>query len=153
VTVIVRPAPPEHFAWLAERAHIVVNENFRAMEAISGYRILAMVGFDGWTPASVMLHIALSHPAALRHVLVPAFRLAFDPPNAVVPGCGKRLINLTVLSSNTRSLALVRALGFRETHRIRGGWSKGVDIVLFEMRRRDCRWVNQDGQQEESWAA
>jgi RimJ/RimL family protein N-acetyltransferase len=144
---LVRPAPPEHFAWIETRAHVVISASFRAMEAVDAQgRILAMVGFDGWTPSSVMLHVALEHPAALRHILRPALGLVFDPAPA---GCGLRLINATVLGNNARSLRLVRHLGFRETHRIRDGWDVGVDIVLFEMRRRDCRYVNQ----EAAWAA
>ena len=145
--VTVRPAPPEHFGWLAEQAKVVIGASFRAMEAVDAQgRILAMVGFDGWTPAAVMLHVALEHPGALRHVLRPAFGLVFDPEPR---GCAKTLINATVLGDNAKSLRLVKHLGFRETHRVRDGWDRGIDIVLFEMRRQDCRWVDQ----EAAWAA
>ncbi|WP_242394854.1 GNAT family N-acetyltransferase [Anaeromyxobacter oryzisoli] len=136
--IVVRAAPPEHYRWIAERAQLVCGSQFRALEAVDGDRIVAMVGFDGWTPNAVSMHVALDHPSALRHVLRPAFGIAFDAPPG---GAGKGVAVATVLSTNRASLRLVKHLGFREVGRITGGWERGVDLVLLELSRERCRWV------------
>jgi hypothetical protein len=129
--------PPEHYPWIAERAGLTIGPTFRAIEAVdSNGRVHGAVGYDGWTRSSVSVHVAVDHPAALRHLVRPGFRIPFDEFNRLV-------IVATVLSTNAKSLRLVKHLGFIETHRIVDGWDVGVDLVLFEMRRSHCRWVEQ----------
>jgi RimJ/RimL family protein N-acetyltransferase len=128
----VRESPAAHYGWIAERAQLVVGPQFRAIEAIDGDRILAMVGYDGWTPGAVMLHVALEHAAALRHVIRRGFEVAFRHRPVVVA---------SVLSTNRASLELVRHLGFREAGRGLDWWAPGVDLVWFDMRRHECRWL------------
>jgi RimJ/RimL family protein N-acetyltransferase len=129
----VRQAPKEHFQWLIERAQCAPSPGFRALEAVDGDRIVAMVGYDLATATMVQLHIALDHPAALRHVLEPGFRWAFS---------GKiRLALCAIPALNRASRDLVERLGFRQTYRIEDGWDEGEDLVLYEMRRDECRWL------------
>jgi len=133
--VRVQAAHPEDYEWIASRATLAVGPLFRAIKAVDEKgNIHGMVGFDGWTPNSVSLHLALDNPLALRSLLKPGFGIAFDE-------FYRGVIVVTVLSDNARSLALIPKLGFREVHRIRDGWKPGIDMVLFEMRREDCRWV------------
>ena len=121
--------------WLASRAGITVHPGLEAIKATDkNGRIVGMVGFDGWTPASLSMHVAVEYPAALRHLIRPAFSLAFDRLQ-------KHVVLATVLSTNKRSLILVRHLGFRETHTIIDGWSVGAHLVIHEMRRPECRWL------------
>lgn len=135
----VQAAPPEHHHWLAERAGLTLHSGFGAIEAIddSG-RILGMVGYDGWWPGAVALHIAIDHPSALRHLLRPGFGVAFD---AKPGGFGKSAVTATVLSTNEKSLRLVRHLGFRHIHTGRDYAGAGVHVEFFEMRRDECRWI------------
>ena len=98
-----------------------------------------MVGFDGWTNNACALHVAVDHPAALRHILKPAFRIAFGQLQ-------KQVVTAGVLSTNERSLNLVRHLGFTESGRIPNWWMPGVDLHLFSMQRGECRWLeDKDG--------
>jgi RimJ/RimL family protein N-acetyltransferase len=46
-----------------------------------------------------------------------------------------------IRASNERSLRLSRKVGFRETHRVADGWQAGEDLIVFEMRREECRWI------------
>jgi RimJ/RimL family protein N-acetyltransferase len=145
--ITVRPAPPEHYPWIAERAQLVLSPGFRAIEAVDAEeRILGMVGFDGWTPGAVSMHQAIEHPIALRRLLGPAFGIAFDPPPL---GAGKRTVIGTVLSTNAAALRLDRHVGFREVGRITDGWDAGVDLVMLEMRKEDCRWIRSPSRQGE----
>jgi hypothetical protein len=133
--VIVRAAPPEHYGWIAERAQIVIGPAFRAIEAIDeAGKIHGMVGYDGLYGNMVCAHIALDHPAALRHLLEPGFRIPFRD-------LGRGVLVAQVLSTNERSLRLMARLGFTYLARVRDGKAKGVDLCLFEMRAEDCKWI------------
>lgn len=150
--MIVRAAHPDHYNWIAERATLVVHPAFRAiMAAESGDtcescrarkephgRILGMVGYDSWWDGAVGLHIALDNPIALRRLVTAGFGAAFDAPPA---GFGKRAVTATVLSTNGRSIQLVRHLGFRHVHTGRDYAGPGCDVEFFEMRKADCRYV------------
>lgn len=136
--IAVRTAPPDHYSWIAERAKLALLPNFRAIEALDGERIVGMVGFDGWTPGSCMMHVAIEKPIAVRRLLRPAFGLVFDPRPR---GFDFAVVTGSVLSTNEAALKLDLHLGFREVARIRDGWERGIDVVLLEMRRESCRWL------------
>lgn len=135
--MIVRPMRPENYGWLASRAQLCIGPQFRAIEAVGpDGRVHAACGYDSWTQNAVSMHVALDNPAALRALLGPGFRIPFVE-------FGKGVVLATVLSTNARSLALVPKLGFREVARLREAWAKGVDLVLFEMRREECRFLGE----------
>jgi RimJ/RimL family protein N-acetyltransferase len=138
VTLRVQAAPPEHHPWIAERAGLSLHPGFMALEAVDGERILGMVGFDGWLPGAVCLHVAIEHPIALRRLISAAFTSAFAPAPR---GFGKRAAIATVLSTNKRSLRLVRRLGFRDAYVGRDWSGPGVDFMAFELRREECRFI------------
>lgn len=130
----VGPAPAEHYPWIAQRAGLVVGDGFRAIEVVDGERILGMVGFDGWTPNACALHIAIESPIALRKLARQGFRTVFV-------GLCRRVALASVLSTNKRSRRLVEGLGFRLLTSIKDGWEPGIHMMIYEMRREDCRWL------------
>ncbi len=132
--MIVRWAPSEHYPWLAERAKIGIRSDLCALEAVSGDRIVGMVGFDGWSAGSCCMHNALDAPIAARKLLRASFEFVFTVSNRPVAIA-------TVLSNNARALKLDLHLGFRELFRGKDWWEPGVDIVFLEMRREECRWL------------
>ena len=87
-----------------------------------------MVAYDNWTEAAVFAHMAVESASVWRALLPPAFEYPFLQ-------AGKQLLLGFIVASNVRSMALVKALGFREAYRIQDGWAKGVDLVAWEMRR------------------
>lgn len=131
----VRAAPPEHYDWIARRAHLVIGSSFRAIEGVDEQgRIVAMVGYDGWVPNSCSMHVAVENPLAFRRMVRPAFGIPFIEAK-------KRVVTGTVLSTNKASLKIVKHLGFKPLCVLRDGWADGVGIHFFEMRREDCRWI------------
>lgn len=145
--MIVQPAPTEHFAWLAERANLVPGPQFGAIEAVTdGERIVGMVGFDGWLPNAVSLHVAMEEPdrvprelrrEALRQLTRVGFGIAFN-------GCGRNVALATVLSSNERSIRFTESLGFRKVATLTDAWAPGVDLLIYQMRRDECRWLRKE---------
>jgi RimJ/RimL family protein N-acetyltransferase len=133
--MIVRAAPVEHFGWLCRRIGYTPTLSFRAIEAVDGAgRVRGMVGFDLWTDTAVWFHVAVDDPMALRALIGPGFRYPFEQ-------LGREIALASVRSDNARSRALCRKVGFREAWSIKDGISHGVDLVVYELRKADCRWL------------
>ena len=139
MTVTVRPMAPDRRGWLAERAGLSIHPGLVAIEAVKDDgTIVAAVGYDGWLGNSCMMHVAVEHPAALRHVLKPGFGIAFAPKPA---GLGFAAVYAPVRDDNRAALLMVEHLGFKPFHHGKDWVQPGVGMVLFEMRRGDCRWL------------
>jgi hypothetical protein len=121
--------------WLADRTGYSPGPDFRCLVSIGAGGVRGVVGFDGWTPNSVHMHVALDTPIAARELLRPSFAEAFAN--------GRTLALGVVRAGNARILRLIRHLGFREAYRMKDGWAVGEDVVLFEMRREECRWLKE----------
>lgn len=132
--ITVREAHPSHYPWIARRTRLNVGAGFFALEAVRGDTVVGMVGFDGWTATSVAMHVAVDEPHVLRRLIRPSFGVAFYE-------YGKEVAIAQVLGTNERSLRLVKGLGFREVYRGKDWVDHGVDLVLHEMRRGECRWI------------
>lgn len=133
-SLVVQRAPPEHYAWLAEHAGCGVTHDFRAIEVAEAGRILGMVGYCDWAPNSARLHVAVERPWVIKYLLEPGFAYPFQEV-----GVGL-LIGITPANA-IHAVKFNRHLGFREAHRIKNGWGVGVDLIVFEMRREECRWL------------
>lgn len=130
----VREAPREHYPWIAKRANLIITTTFYAIEAVLDHRILAMVGYDAWTPNSCSMHVAIDEPIAVRKMIKPAFAIPFKE-------LGRGVVTGSVLSTNTKALAFDKHLGFKEVGFIPDGFQPGVGIHILMMRREECRWL------------
>ena len=135
--MIVRAAPPEHFQYLVERAGVFPTPLFKAIEAVDEKdTVHGMFGYDGWTKNAVVMHVALDTPHALKYLLRPAFQYPFEQLDLGIALCAIR-------GDNIRSLRLTEHVGFKKVYTIRDCFGGGVDQMIFEMRREDCRWLQQ----------
>lgn len=135
--LFVRHAPAEHHGFLLSKIGYQPSRLFQAIEAMDPDtgRLWGMVGYDWFTKNSVQMHVLLSQPIVARTLLRPAFEYAFSPKYL-----GKKLALGIVSSENKKALDFDTSMGFREVYRVRDGISDGVDNVLLEMRREECRW-------------
>ena len=123
------------FHWLTNRAESNASPHMRAIAAVDPNGLIhGMVGFDGWTKNSVVITIALENPASLRSLIHPLFDYAFNQS-------GRGVALATVRGSNARSIKLCKRVGMREVYRVKDGIDVGEDLVIFEMRREECRWL------------
>lgn len=131
----VTAAAPADLGWLVSRAECTLTPAARAIKAVSpSGEIRGMVAYDCWTPNACQAHMAVDAPVAWRALIRPAFRYPFQQ-------AGKSVILASIPAGNARSVHLAKRLGFRETYRVTDGWATGEDLVLFEMRRCECRWL------------
>lgn len=140
----IQAAPVEHYRWLCAKLNHSPAIDFRAIEAVApDGSIRGMIGYEGWTPKSARVYLAMESPAVLRGLVGPGFRYPFIQ-------CGLEVLTLSIPAYSARNIALAKRLGFLETYRIRDGWDIGIDQLLFEMRRGQCRWLEGAGIQRKA---
>lgn len=130
----IRAAAPHELGWLRIRSGWVPTEAARGIVAVTGEDIQGMVVLDEWTPNSARIHVAIERPWLCRGLTEAAFAYPFLE-------AGKGLLLATIPADNQRCLALVKRLGFVETHRVVDGWACGVALVMMEMRKETCRYL------------
>jgi hypothetical protein len=113
------------------------------MKQIRHGKIYGFVGYDHWTENAVEMHIWLQGKHALTRKLL---REAFTFPFVT---CNKGVVIGVTPGNNASALEFNRSVGFKETYRIRDGWSLGTDMVIQEMRRDECRWLRRDHDTEQ----
>lgn len=133
----VRPAKREELAWLTARSSWVPTDAARGILREEAGCILSMVVFDEWTPNAARIHVAVDAPPPCKDFICAAFEYPFLEANKGVLLC-------TVPAHNWRCLRLVHRLGFTEQHRVTDGWETGTDLVEFEMRKENCRWLRRE---------
>lgn len=133
--MIVTAASPEHALWFFEQTRYRFGGGWRGIVALTAAgQVRGMVGYDGWTENAVQMHVALPDPRAALALVRPAFSYPFEE-------IGVKVAYGLTPADNHRGLALASRLGFRQVYRLQDGWADGVDLVLSEMRREECRWL------------
>jgi RimJ/RimL family protein N-acetyltransferase len=124
------------FRWLCERTESNLTWKARGIECVDERdgKIVGQVAYDNPTPNACTGHIALAFPAVWRRLLYPTFEYPFLEAD-------KGVLVIAVASDNARSLRLVRRCGFRVLCVVRDYVRVGIDMVQFEMRREECRFL------------
>jgi len=98
-----------------------------------------IVLLDNWAENSVMGHVAIQHPMAMRHI-------PHEIMNYVFNTCGKGMFLGVIPSDNPKSLAFHKNLGFTVIHTITDGYDIGVDIILVQLLKENCRHIEKSSE-------
>lgn len=121
--------------WLHERTKFLPTPAFRAVAAVEGGAIRAMIGFDNWTPAGASVHIAADDPRALARILRPACRYFFEKAD--------RKVAIAMLPEHAgRALRFARGVGFEERCLLPDAWGRGDAVVVLDLRKENCRCLS-----------
>ena len=124
---------PEIGHWTAARLDSAFWEDrHRAIGLVRAGQIVAGVIYENWNKASIMAHMVVE--GRLNKAFISAI---FDYAYRV---CGVEKVICPVVETNTKSMGLLRHMGFAEEARLRDCSPQG-DIVLFTLRRQDCRFL------------
>ena len=117
---------------------VSLSDDTRGIVAMEDdHRIHAgIVLFDQFTETACTAHIAVTNPMALRGLHIEAFKYAFLQ-------LGLSMILGVVAASNAKALKLNAHFGFTEIARIKDAYAQGVDQVVLQMKREDCKYINQ----------
>lgn len=97
--------------------------------------IRAGVVFSDWNGVNICMHVASdgSRNWMTRELLFECFRYAFE-----TAGC--RRITGLVGEGNKAAIDFDKHIGFSEEARLKGAHPDG-DLIVFVMRKDDCRWL------------
>jgi hypothetical protein len=137
VTSKIRAGTIDEISHICEKIGFVRYDRSNAVlieDEVGG--IGAMAIYDRWTHTAVEMH---AYSKSAKYVLNPDFCHAmFEYPFVQQ---NKMLAFAVTPCDNKDSIALARFLGFREVYRIRDGWDSGTDMVIQEIRREHCRFL------------
>ncbi len=111
-------------------------EGMTAIGLVREDRLVAGVLYEGFNGRNLWMHVA-AEPGrrwGVRDYLWACFRYPF-----VVCGCDR--ISGYVEESNAAARRFDEHLGFREEARLQGAAADGGDVILYVMRRQDCRFL------------
>ncbi len=112
------------------------SEDMVAIGWQEGDRVVAGVIYEGFNGHNIWGHVA-AEPGS-RWLRREYLRACFLYPFAV---CGVTRISGYVEARNAQARRFDEHLGFREEARLRGAASDGGDVVIYVMRKEDCRYV------------
>ncbi len=116
------------------------TSGFKAIGQFCTGGLVAAVGYDHWTPNSVQMHIWIPYP---KLVSKKFFREGFRYPFEM---CGRGLVIGLTPGNNAAALSFNKRVGFKEVYRMSDAWDVGIDVVVQEMRREDCRWLRRSNE-------
>ena len=132
------------WAWVKARIPVHLMEDTKGIIAEADGEIIGACVADSWTHTSVMIHQAIDRPMLLRHRWLE--EIAFW---VFVVGRRKVMYAL-VPSDNDKAYKLDLNIGFKELIRLKEAAMDGVDLILMELRREDCRWLPEEYRHEQA---
>lgn len=133
---MIRAARPSEIEWVCGKLPYPFNPTARGVLNVSEDHIGAAIIYDGWTPNAVQVHVYSSGPV---HLFNPDYLREIFAYGFVQ--CNKGKLFTVTPADATASLAVSRYLGFTETYRMQDGWAVGIDMIVKEMRREECRYL------------
>lgn len=127
-----RAAMPADLHWLIARSGAALSSKARGVTAYDARGVRGVVCWDGWTENAAYVHMASDTPMVWRYLPEPACRHFYAHYGLMIGVIPER---------HRASVELAAHLGFREASRIKDGWARGEDLLVMEMRREDCRWL------------
>ena len=125
----------KHLEYARSVLQVPISASTRGLVAIdSDGKPQGIVLLDNWADNSVMGHVAIQHPMAMRHIPHEIMNFVFNTCNlgmflGVIPG------------DNPKSLRFHKHLGFKVIHTIKDGYAVGNDIILVQLLREDCKQI------------
>ena len=125
---------PTDWAWIKARVPIKRVDDTCGFVATQYGEIVAAVIFDNFLYGSAQATIVIENPMVIRAgLLKKGFEFIFKVLN-------KKRIYVMVADTNTKSLTLSEKLGFTEVMRIPDGYASGVDFIVKELARENCKY-------------
>ena len=125
----------DHYNYLKGVIKCVLCEDTKGIVAIRDGQVVAAMVADSWAHNSCQVHVGVSDPLALKHGLHKEFA------NWVFNVCGRGMIIGLTPSNNKKARKLNKHFGFKEIFIIPDGFDKGIDYVVTQIKREDCKYL------------
>jgi hypothetical protein len=133
------PLTTEMWPEVAANIKCIAMDDTRGVVAVDPEtgKILAAGVADTYSHTACQVHLWLDNKMVLRHgFLEEVFDFVFNT-------CDRSVIIGMVPGDNERALRFNKHLGYEIICRIADGFNIGVDYVIMEMRKENCRFLNQ----------
>ena len=130
---------PSDWGWINQQVGIVRCEDTSGIMAIDldTNTTLGACIMDNWTQNSVQCHFMLTNPLILRHQFLECcFDFMFNASKV------SRVYGL-VPANNVKAVKLNTHMGFTEKARLEEAFEVGVDYLLMELKRENCKFIQQ----------
>ena len=120
--------------WVCEKIGVEWHPgSATAIGKIIDGKLIAGVLYQNWNGANIVEHIAGIDNWADRTFLAVIFDYPFNQ-------IGAKRITVSICSSNTKSIDLVKKMGFNQEAKLHGATSKG-DLLIFSMFKDECKYL------------
>ena len=131
---------PNDWGWINSQVEILQSEDTTGITAIdldTNNTVGACV-MDNWTANSVQVHFMVDTPMVLRHgFLEECFDFMFNHK-------GVKYLYGLVPGDNEKALKLNKHMGFTERLRLPEAFADGVDYVVMELTRDNCKYLPEE---------
>jgi len=122
--------------WLSKVGEFEYPQNTACIGQEKDGELIAVVGYNSFTPNSCQIHVATTDVYWLNKELLFAI---FDYPFNKLE---VKVILAPIYKGNVKSLNLCRKLGFEQVADIPYGHPNG-DLIVVAMKRNQCKWLQQ----------
>jgi hypothetical protein len=139
--VVTALTPQEKMSMLgflhAHDVNLPPSGDFQAFGSVSenAKSLLGVVAFNGFWGHVCTMHTAGEGNWVTRKLIWRAFDYPFRQ-------LGLQAVLAPVAASNTRALKFDQKMGFKEVHRIVNGWAEDDDLIVLQLLREDCHWLD-----------
>jgi len=129
------PSNEKELRWLKERAECTLTDDINGISCYRDDKLIGVVGLESWSYNSVTIHLAIEDPMSLRHGYPEeVFKYIFVD-------CDKGVVIGITPSNNPKALRFNKHIGLTEIYRIADGYDVGIDYVVQEFRKENCRYI------------
>jgi hypothetical protein len=129
--------PFKHLEYVRSVLMVPISNSTRGLVAIDKHwQPQGIVILDNWAENSVMGHIAIQHPMAMRELPFKALEHVFNT-------CQKGMFIGMIPSDNPKSMNFHLHLGFKKIYCLKDGYAKGIDYNMVQLLKEDCRYIKQ----------
>lgn len=134
--VVYKPLTPKEWPEVHAAIHCIPMPDTRGVVAFGeDGGILACGVADTFSFTGCQVHLWINNPLVIRHgFLNEIFHYIFVT-------CDRLVIVGMVPGNNSKALRFNRHLGYTEVARIPDGFNFGVDYVIMQMKREECRFI------------
>ena len=128
---------PTDWGWINQQVGILRVEDTCGIVGIDQDKneTVAACVMDNWTDNSVQCHFIVTNKMALRHGFLQ------ECCDFVFNHMGRQYVYGMVPGDNEKALKLNKHIGFTEKMRLPNAFKDGVDYVVMELKREDCKYI------------
>jgi len=138
VNVQFRALCPSDLLTVRQHMPYAATETTRGIVAydIDTAETLAIFLMDGWTQTAAQVHQVILKTMVIRHGWFE------EVARFMYSTAGRKKVYATVPDNHSRALSLNEKIGFEQVARLNDAWDEGVDYLVLEMTRENCKyWV------------